>query len=330
MGHDFTRWFVISNDTWWWWRNAHAHGLATHSNAVPVSDALPCVRNLAIDGDAPVQNHLFHVAPRPHAGLRQELVQLGSVHLSGQDSLDRALQRRFAFRRLDIKSARHHFVENLAHLCRRQVRGTEVDVHTLVIRRAFGTGALLKAGLGFSSVVVITPSATSAAIARAASLFALRGAFAIGLRPRWTVRLGTLGRSVHRLWCDLTCRAFVRHVIGSHQRVAIRIDRCCVGGTGLGKFARRSTTARSLGRFGHGRIARVQVGVCTRLGFTNFSRSRAALGFGGIGVVDVHAGSSVGARVEGITMSSSSASNSWPTAAGHWEGAWPSAFWSAS
>ena len=66
-----------------------AHRLAGDLHLVAERDALADVRRLAVDGDAAVEDQVFHVAPRADARLRQHLVQLRRIGLGRQHALRR-------------------------------------------------------------------------------------------------------------------------------------------------------------------------------------------------------------------------------------------------
>ena len=84
------------------------------------------MRRLAVDGDPALGNHLLQVAPGAHAGLRQDLVQLGRIEFRCQDpARRRQLCRHSGFLRSSIGG--------FAILCHRATsRGRVVTVGSLV------------------------------------------------------------------------------------------------------------------------------------------------------------------------------------------------------
>ena len=116
VGDDLAGRLVVGDDARRRRHDAHAHRLAVDLDPVAERDALSGVRRLAVDRDAAFDDQVFHVAARADAGLRQHLVQLGSVGLGCQHALvRRVLDFRDCFR-LGVELARQDMREDLAGL----------------------------------------------------------------------------------------------------------------------------------------------------------------------------------------------------------------------
>ncbi len=123
MGHHLAGRLVIGQHARWRRRDARLDHFAVDAQLVTEGDALPDMRRLAVDGDAPFVHQLFHVAPRADAGLGQHLLQLGRIGLGRQHSLGRLLDCLLvhSLRRFDVVGTREHVGEDFAHLGLRQV-----------------------------------------------------------------------------------------------------------------------------------------------------------------------------------------------------------------
>ena len=89
MRNDLARRLVISDHAGCRRINAEANRLAIDLDGVAKLDPLPDMRRLVVDGDTPLQDELLHLQAGTHARLRQYLVQLGRLHLRGQNALGR-------------------------------------------------------------------------------------------------------------------------------------------------------------------------------------------------------------------------------------------------
>ena len=89
MGDDFADRLVVSDQARGWRHDAHLHDFSVDLDLVAKRDALAHMRRLAVHRDAPIQDHVFHVAPRAHAGLRQHFVQLRRLGFGREHALVR-------------------------------------------------------------------------------------------------------------------------------------------------------------------------------------------------------------------------------------------------
>ena len=89
VGDDFADRLVVGDQARRWRRDVHLDDFAVDLDLVAQRNALAYVRRFAVHRDAPVQDHVFHVAPRAHPGLRQHLVQLRRLRIRGEDALVR-------------------------------------------------------------------------------------------------------------------------------------------------------------------------------------------------------------------------------------------------
>ena len=175
MGDDFTHRLVVRQHASRRRRDAVPHRLAIDVDAVAKRNSLPRVRHFGIHGDAAFGNHLFQVAARTDAGLRQHLVQLGCVGLRGQHPLGgiRSIGsgnffrvenieplgawRCFRRRHFDVEFARQHLGKKFAGLWRDDSSG------------GFGRSALLQRGAVFKAdFFAATAAATAVAVSAAA------------------------------------------------------------------------------------------------------------------------------------------------------------------
>ncbi len=114
MGHHLAGRLVVGQHASGRRRDSQAHRLAVHAHLIADGDALADMGCLAIDGDAAIDDQLFHVAARADAGLREHLVQLRRVRVRGQNAtFGRGFGRLF-FDRLAVVLARHHVGETVA------------------------------------------------------------------------------------------------------------------------------------------------------------------------------------------------------------------------
>ena len=81
VGHHLASGLVIRQHPWRGRQHADTNGLAIDFDHITKLNALPDVSWLTIDGNAPLQNQLLHLQPRPQSRLCKHLVQLGIVRL---------------------------------------------------------------------------------------------------------------------------------------------------------------------------------------------------------------------------------------------------------